>query len=174
MERRQLSLYTLISKLGDGRWDKNEFDNRLFIQKAIYLAQLFGFDLKYRFSWYKRGPYSRLVTADVYEIYESEEEEKVALPIRKEYESRLDELKKLLDSKPDSVNKQEEWSELLSSIHYIKHISKPTANITSDTIMSDLHDSGKSGFDESAVDEAWNKLSEIGLIENKVLAKPTS
>ncbi len=35
------------------------FTQRLFIQKGIYLTQLTGLDLGYRFLWFIHGPYCR-------------------------------------------------------------------------------------------------------------------
>ncbi len=36
-----------------------DFHSRLSLQKTVYLIQLAGIDLGYRFSWYRHGPYSR-------------------------------------------------------------------------------------------------------------------
>ncbi len=41
------------------------FDNRIKLQKVIYLLKQFGLNLPYRFSFYKHGPYSPYL-ADIY------------------------------------------------------------------------------------------------------------
>jgi hypothetical protein len=46
-------------------------ENRLRLQKAVYLGQLFGVDLGYRYSWYVKGPYSSPLTQDYYKLAES-------------------------------------------------------------------------------------------------------
>lgn len=40
------------------------FDDRKRLQKAIYLAQIAGIDLGYRYGWYIKGPYSTDLTRD--------------------------------------------------------------------------------------------------------------
>src|SRR5207253_2671703 len=48
-------------------FDSSSFTGRLIIQKTVYLLQVFGFALGYRFSWYIYGPYSPDLTRDVME-----------------------------------------------------------------------------------------------------------
>jgi uncharacterized protein YwgA len=40
-------------------------------QKAVYLAQIFGVDLGYRYGWYLMGPYSTALARDYYRLRES-------------------------------------------------------------------------------------------------------
>src|SRR5690349_21463644 len=56
------------------RLDLSTFEQRLLIQKKTYLAQLTGFDLRYRFAWYVHGPYSRQLTYDVFRLKEEVDE----------------------------------------------------------------------------------------------------
>ena len=46
----------------------NTFDDRMAIQKAIYLCQEAGVHLGYRYSWYLRGPYSPDLTRDAFAL----------------------------------------------------------------------------------------------------------
>src|SRR5207253_11490502 len=48
--------------------DLRTFSNRLNVQKKIYLAQIAGIDLGYRFGWYIRGPYSTGLTQDAFTL----------------------------------------------------------------------------------------------------------
>ena len=65
MNRRQIALRLVLNDLGmDPSMDS--FDERLILQKTIYLLQQMGIHLGYRFSWYLRGLYSRELTADVF------------------------------------------------------------------------------------------------------------
>ena len=43
---------------------RDSAENRLMIQKTIYLLQAYGMKLGYGFSWYKYGPYSQEITKD--------------------------------------------------------------------------------------------------------------
>jgi uncharacterized protein YwgA len=42
------------------------FDDRLILQKAVYLLQEAGIHLGYRYRWYLRGPYSPDLTGDAF------------------------------------------------------------------------------------------------------------
>jgi uncharacterized protein YwgA len=44
------------------------FNNRLKIQKYVYLAKYFGLDLGYNFDMYLHGPYSSRLTSNYYDI----------------------------------------------------------------------------------------------------------
>jgi len=44
------------------------FDDRLILQKAVYLLQAAGIQLGYRFRWYLKGPYSPDMTAGAFGI----------------------------------------------------------------------------------------------------------
>ena len=44
------------------------FNNRLKIQKYVYLAKYFGLDLGYNFDMYLHGPYSSRLTSSYYDI----------------------------------------------------------------------------------------------------------
>jgi uncharacterized protein YwgA len=44
--------------------DMHTYDNRLILQKLVYLLQCRGIDLDYSFGWYIRGPYSAALAAD--------------------------------------------------------------------------------------------------------------
>ncbi len=48
--------------------DLESFENRLILQKAIYLLQFIGMDLNYDFSWYLYGPYSPELAAEAFAI----------------------------------------------------------------------------------------------------------
>jgi uncharacterized protein YwgA len=43
-----------------------EFDNRLMVQKGIYLLQQRGVELGYPYNWYVRGPYSSRLADDLF------------------------------------------------------------------------------------------------------------
>lgn len=44
----------------------DEFDNRLVVQKAVYLLQQRGVELGYPYNWYVRGPYSSRLADDLF------------------------------------------------------------------------------------------------------------
>lgn len=65
MDRQQIGLKLALDQLGlPARL--SSFDDRLILQKAVYLAQAAGVDLGYFFHWYLRGPYSPSLTRDAF------------------------------------------------------------------------------------------------------------
>ena len=140
----------------------------MFTQKAIYLLQVLGIDLRFRFSWYLRGPYSTDLARSVYEIagITDVEERTRDCGIRSEVKPAIDRMCGLLNAKPKLLGKPE-WLELLSSIHYLKHISK--ADVGRDTIGDVLRDVGKGKFSNEQAREAWDHLDKVGLINSKVI-----
>ena len=65
MNRRQIALKLVLAELGLPA-TMDSFDDRLILQKAVYLAQQAGISLGYHYYWYLRGPYCRELTADAY------------------------------------------------------------------------------------------------------------
>jgi uncharacterized protein YwgA len=65
MNRRQIALKLVLNELGMPP-SIQTFDDRLILQKTVYLIQQLGVPLGYSYSWYIRGPYSRDLTADAF------------------------------------------------------------------------------------------------------------
>ena len=52
--------------------ERNSTEERLKLQKTIYLLQAYGLKLGYGYSWYKYGPYSQDLVYDAYAVLGSE------------------------------------------------------------------------------------------------------
>lgn len=63
MERQPFVLGFLLRKFPEFDFKMDEFDDRLRLQKFIYLLQAHDIYLGYDFSWYLRGPYCTTLTA---------------------------------------------------------------------------------------------------------------
>jgi hypothetical protein len=64
-------LYMLIKEFDLTR---TQFDERVRVQKILYLLQSFGIvNLGYGFSWYKHGPYSQDLVYDAYEVFKDKD-----------------------------------------------------------------------------------------------------
>ncbi len=102
-------------------------DDRKRVQKAIYLGQLAGVQLGYRFGWYKKGPYSPDLTKDYYalaEAIELGESDFTAVKLQSEVRSKLSSIEPLFTVPTGIDLPQEDWLELVSSVHYLLKISK--------------------------------------------------
>ena len=53
---------------------RNSTEDRLKLQKTIYLLEIHGLQLGYGFSWYKYGPYSQDLVYDAYTVLRSEKD----------------------------------------------------------------------------------------------------
>ncbi len=118
MDQRQLGTKLTLDALGV-RASVATFDERLTIQKAIYLAQAAGGDLGYYFRWYLRGPYSPELSNDAFaiaaELKEFDESERWVLD--EEVRKRLAPVKELISV--EQAPEQPRWLELLASVHFL-------------------------------------------------------
>ena len=166
-----IALKMLLDKIGIPI-QLNSFLDRLKLQKAVYLIQLTGIDLGYRFSWYIRGPYSSELTKDLFNISSNLS---TLNNIIKKYSFSDDikplirKSKKLLE-KPSNINLSDaEWYELLASLHYLKHIAFiPNAkNKDFEEVYKALPGDKRKRFTRSAAEAGWKFLEKHNLIEHK-------
>nr|MBN2277409.1 hypothetical protein [candidate division Zixibacteria bacterium] len=165
MDIRSVGVYLIMKRIKDFCIDS--FSDRLFLQKVIYLLQLFGIDFRLRYDWYLRGPYSKELTSLAYEI-DSRKNEYLEMTknaeLRDDVLERIVKLENVLQKRPQSLDGAR-WLELLSSIHYLKHISSSNpASVTSDNIEEILKKAGKSNYNSEEIESAWEQLNNLGLI----------
>ncbi len=102
-------------------------DDRLRTQKAIYLGQLTGVDLGYRYSWYVHGPYSTSLTQDYYafnSLPDSEKAEFQQSSLNEATKAKLAKAKPLFNIPQDVHLQMPQWLELLCSWHYLRKVAK--------------------------------------------------
>src|SRR5260221_6188475 len=68
MNAARVELKLVLDEAGIFDITLDTFFPRFNIQKRIYLIQVMGNDLRYRYGWYIRGPYSRNLTADAFTL----------------------------------------------------------------------------------------------------------
>jgi hypothetical protein len=130
MDNKQLALKVMLDVLGEDS-DISTVNDRLRVQKAVYLAQVLGINLGYHYSWYVKGPYSPGLTQDYYRVSEA------VAGGDDSYENRtlnaglaalIPRIKKVL-AKPGDVNIQRErWLEALASLHFLIETSSYTVD----------------------------------------------
>lgn len=129
-------------------------------QKAIYLAQLFGVDLGYRYGWYLMGPYSPPLARDYYRLQERLDlGETVEGPTLKEsVVEKLNKAVQLIRSreKPQALD-EAGWIELLASWHYLLRVSKETSEKAMDVMRRQKPDLAKH------IDRASSALESSGI-----------
>jgi uncharacterized protein YwgA len=108
-----LSVISLLNKYGV--WGMNKFDNRITLQKAVYMAQqvgVKGLD-KYQFSWYLYGPYCPELTKEAFELKDKSIDCCA---------SNGGDIKKLEDILRNEKIADPVWMEVIGSIHFLKRI----------------------------------------------------
>lgn len=162
MDNQQIAVKLIFDKLGLS-FNMDTFQDRLILQKSIYLVQSLGTDLGYHFSWYLKGPYSASLATDGFSI-------------RDELDIDLDESKKwkLDDSLARRLDNIQSWFsetekkvlakklELFASVHFLvkrKNIGKDSTSELVQTLMS----FGKE-FSDSEVKGAVRELLQYGAI----------
>lgn len=103
-------------------------DERIALQKAIYLLLICGEDLGYRYKWDLRGPYSSGLTVHAKRYFEIAEEKEVATIVKTlRFKSDvLDRIRRVRDlMKPPGTQVPVvymAWLELIVSLHYLAHM----------------------------------------------------
>jgi len=155
--------------------DLQTFSNRLNVQKKVYLAQIAGTDLGYRFGWYIRGPYSTDLTQDAFTLKDeiaSGEADHKAFQLAPKVTKALDTAKKIWDSPPKSTD-NDDWLELLASLHYLKHIAyRPHGAKRDFDEVFELLIQSKPQFKKRKEEAraAWKRLDDFGLVRAKTLS----
>lgn len=132
MEARLIALKLVLDELGVPPTIET-IDDRKRVQKAVYLGQLAGVKLGYRFGWYLKGPYSPDLTKDYYSLADAiatDEQDSEQHVLKQPFRELLAGIRPLLNVPEGVALPQEDWLELVASLHYLLKISKqdkPTA-----------------------------------------------
>jgi len=119
MDTKQLVLKRTLEAIKE-KISVDDLNDRLRLQKAIYLIQAAGADLGYRYSWYLKGPYSTALTQDYFAV--AEELKSAHFDERtlgQAFEDKVVAAARVL-KKPQAVKLDTPfWYELIASIHYL-------------------------------------------------------
>ena len=164
MDRQQIGVKLALKALG---WTLkvDDFEDRLILQKTVYLAQAKGVHLGYYYKWYLHGPYCSSLTKDLYAIdserdYADEECERWKLD--EGSSTQLDQLAPLF-SESDTKTLAREL-ELLASVHFLverKQVSK--RNVRQIRTILEQYDKK---FSANQIEEALGVLDKHGLFGN--------
>ena len=139
-----------------------EFEDRLEVQKIPYLAQEYGIDLGYDFKWYLKGPYSKQVTHDGYQIYELLKNGQQVPHGETTDEQKLKEFREIITPFMNDST----WLEIAGSLLYLKKENYPEKSF--DEIVGFLIEDltcGYKNFDEDLVRSVISDLRSIHLIK---------
>lgn len=94
---------------------ESNFNERLILQKVIYLMQESNLSLGYSYNWYLRGPYSPSLTKDAYELVGEFD----SLPRVRFVESDAEDRFAKFMSFIEPQIKDHVWLEKIASIHFL-------------------------------------------------------
>ncbi len=162
MDRQQIGVKLAIDGLKLS-FEIGSFQDRLIMQKAVYLAQAAGIHLGYYYHWYLYGPYSPSLTRDEFAIamdISADMDESKGWKLDDRSSQRLERIRAIF-SKPDR-DKLARKLELLASVHFLidrKQISK----VDTSRITATLGRFNKN-FSDEEVKEALGELKTYGLL----------
>jgi hypothetical protein len=176
MNSSRIELALVFENLGIPKDNLTTFSKRFRVQKRIYLAQIAGADLGYRYGWYIHGPYSTGLTSDAFTLKQEIDDGDTEFDeyrLHPDVTKRLETAKELCQKPGRFGGTTDEWLELLASLHFLRHIAYRPAGKTMDfeTVFAELIES-KPKFTnrESDARLAWSQLDDFGLIGAKTLA----
>jgi len=106
--RNLATFVNILEKSAIHKFNLDDFISRLRMQKYVYLARFFGFDLGYRYNLYLRGPYSPDLAEDYYQLKDRGEWADSSIPAIK-----FDKFARLVREKDHG------WLEIATTIHFI-------------------------------------------------------
>ena len=136
----------------------DEFDDRLKLQKLIYMIQSTGVYLGYDFSYYLRGPYcSKLAQMgfELTEIYDDVEIKKKRLFLDDKIENNFNRSIKHIQELKD----MDGW-EIAASLHFLHHSEKMDQKESVDKVVA----KNGTNFTKKQCDDIWKKLQNWGLV----------
>src|SRR3989344_2184655 len=110
------------------------FDNRLKLQKMIYIMQeMFQLSIGYHYSWYVRGPYSTELTRDAFQMMDGFNGAPLAKFIDEIGEQRFVAFANFIDKNKNDT----EWMEIVASLTYQRKMCGTDQRIISEVATKD-------------------------------------
>lgn len=111
-------LFHVYQLLYDKEFSYDSFDQRMEMQKAIYLLQDMGVPVgNYGFRWYKHGPYSQGLQDDMY--FQSSRSN-ISFILSKDYTDCFKKLHNAINSTDRGNYTISHWVECLASLRYLQ------------------------------------------------------
>lgn len=159
MDNKEIALKLTIEAIGEDS-SIASVEDRLRLQKAVYLSQEMGIPLGYSYSWYVKGPYSPPLTQDYYNLnaaVSAGDEDTKGLKLHPDLLARAVTVRALLEL-PEGEQNKPNWYEALCSLHYLLSASRKDYDEAKE-FMSEVkpHLNG-------LVDLAHDRLKEHGLV----------
>lgn len=127
-------LRTVFKSIFGKDFQAEVFEDRLEMQKAVYLLQNMGISVgEYKFMWYKHGPYSQTLQNDILNLRNTEE---IDIEFSSDAKREIEVLKNAI-FKSDLKYNISQWVECLGSLQYIKENILPSS-VGDESILKEL------------------------------------
>ena len=127
-------LKPVFKSIFDRDFHPDVFEDRLEMQKAVYLLQNMGISVgDYRFMWYKHGPYSQTLQNDILNLQNVDD---IDIDFSADAKREIETLKNVIFKEGLEYNECQ-WVECLGSLHYIKENLLPSS-VGDETILNEL------------------------------------
>ena len=137
-------------------FDMSSFQNRLKLQKIVYLIQTNGINLGFGYNFYLYGPYSTDLARAGFQITDYSKVKTMA-PEDKEINRQFMAIKDKLGPRKDDIK----WLECATSIIYLKRLGFAKNKII-DTVAHKL-----TKFPKDYINSVWSDLEEVGWIDKE-------
>lgn len=137
-------------------FDMSSFQNRLKLQKIVYLIQTNGINLGFGYNFYLYGPYSTDLARAGFQITDYSKV-KIMAPEDKEINRQFMAIKDKLGHRKDDIK----WLECATSIIYLKRLGVVKNKII-DTVAYKL-----TKFPKDYINSVWRDLEEVGWIDKE-------
>jgi uncharacterized protein YwgA len=135
-----------------GNFNMSTFQNRLILQKFVFLMRHFKIDLGYDFSLYLRGPYSPDLARDAFQVESWANVSKVQFEDSKS-EEQFNKCVLFIEKKKTDTN----WLEIQSTLSLIKQSHK---NLSDEQVVDECKKI-KTSFDKEYIKERLNELNGV-------------
>lgn len=156
MTREAIELGFILNQISGYEFSMKRFEDRIRLQKTIYLLQVFGVNLGYDFSWYLRGPYCSSLTTNGFilqDIYRRLPKERIEF-------KDSDEQKKFERFQKFVGNKGWRKLEICASIHFIKKMNGSDNDVVDAILSKKCTD-----FNEEEIRTAMKEMRQWELVE---------
>lgn len=118
-------LGSVFKKIYEKTFSKNSFDDRLEMQKAMYLLQELGISVgDYDFMWYKHGPYSQSLQNDILNFQTKDTD--INVSYSRDAETVIQALNNVI-MHSDIHYDTKDWAECLGSMQYLRENILPSS-----------------------------------------------
>jgi hypothetical protein len=133
-------------------FDLSKFDDRLRLQKLVFLARKLGHDLGYSYNWYARGPYSPSLTRILFSAHKQDQLVLEDFELNADEEAIVKELRRFLKEDVDNPDALE----LLASVWYFIRRRPYTREERNELIDSIVQLKPK--FSKNDVEQAYDRI----------------